>query len=185
MSEFLAVLIGAALINNLIVGQALAADALRGARLSALGPATALLIVLACPLAWAVQHGLLRPLGLEYLQLLVLVALAAPLAWLSLQLLTRLRPHWASDTLWPLLLVNGAGLGSMLLAQALDSFTTVLALSFGAGLGFWLALQLLADLLERIEACDVPVFFKGTPVCLISAGLMGLAFLGFSGLAGA
>ena len=185
MSEFLAVLIGAALINNLIVGQALAADALRGVRASTLGPATVLLIVLACPLAWVVQYGLLRPLGLEYLQLLAFVALTAPLAWLSLRLLARLRPDSANEALWLLLLVNGAGLGSMLLAQALEDFTQVLALSVGAGLGFWLALTLLADLLERIDACAVPPFMRGIPVTLIGTGLMGLAFLGFEGLGGA
>lgn len=183
MSEFLAVLIGAALVNNLILGQALGADALRAAQQKALGPATAILIVLSCPAAWLLQHGLLQPLALAHLQLLLLAALLPPLAWLSLRLLAWLRPRdLPTVALWPLLLINGAGLGCMLLAQTLDAFSQVLALSIGAGLGFWLALSLLADLLERIMDCPISAAFRGTPVCLISAGLMGLAFLGFSGL---
>lgn len=181
MSELIPALIGAALVSNLLLSLPLAADALRSARVAALGPAAALLIALACPFAWLVQHALLQPLAIEHLQLFFFLPLVALLAWLSLRTLAWRRPALPKD-LWPALLINGAGLGSMLLVRPLETFGMALAVGIGAGTGFWLALQLFSDLLERIERCDTPAPFKGTPIQLISAGLMGLAFLGLKGL---
>lgn len=180
MSQFFSLLIGAALVNNLLLSLPLAADAVRSARLQALGPASALLIAMAAPLAW-----LLQPLNLQALQLLIFLPLLVALAWLSLQLLARPRPALAQPGLWPLLLGNGGALGVMLLSQPLNGFAQALALGVGGGLGFWLALQLFADLLDRVEQCDVPTPFRGVPIMLVSAGLMGLALLGFNGLGAA
>lgn len=70
----------------------------------------------------------------------------------------------------------------MLLAEQL-SFVYALAQGIGGGLGFWLALKLLADLLERIDHPAVPAAFRGTPLLLICAGLLGLVLLGLQGLA--
>lgn len=182
MSDFLFALIGAALVSNLILGLPLAADALRHARLQALGPAGALLILLAAPAAWLLQQAL-QAAHLAYLYLLIGLPLLAALSGLSLGLLARLRPALAQPGLWPLLIGNG--LGATLLARSLDGFTAALALGIGGGLGFWLVLQLMGDLLERIEQCDVPVALRGTPILLIAAGLMSLAFLGFSGMGAA
>lgn len=185
MSEFLAALIGAALVNNLLLSLPLGSDALRAIHVSRVGPATAVLILLACPLAWLIQHWLLQPLHLQHLQWLVVATLAAPLTWISVRLITQLIPGAPGEALWPLLLINGAGLGSLLLALTEDSLMLTLGLAIGAGLGFWLAQRLLADLLQRVEASPVPALFKGTPVNLISTGLAALAFLGFSGLGNA
>ncbi|WJN57863.1 Rnf-Nqr domain containing protein [Pseudomonas sp. SO81] len=179
MTDFLFALIGAALVSNLILGLPLAADALRHARAQALGLAGAVLILLTAPTAWLLQQILLA-VDLVYLYLLIGVPLLAALSWLSLVLLQRLRPALDQSGLWPLLIGNG--LGAMLLARSLDGFTAALALGIGGGLGFWLVLQLMSDLLERIEQCDVPVAFRGTPILLIAAGLMSLAFLGFNGM---
>lgn len=179
MTDFLLALIGAALVSNLILGLPLAADALRHARVQALGPAGALLILFAAPAAWLVQQ-LLQLAGLTYLYLLFALPLLAALSRLNLTALARLRPTSDTTGLWPLLLGNG--LGAMLLARSLESFAAALALGVGGGLGFWLVLQLMSDLLERIEQCDAPAAFRGTPILLIAAGLMGLAFLGFSGM---
>lgn len=180
MSELLSALIGAALVNHLLLGLPTAADALRHARIQVLGPASALLILLAAPLAWLLHR--LLPADLGYLSLMLLLPLLAALAWLSLALLARLRPSLAQPSgLWPLLL-NGAGLGVMLISQALESLYLALAVGPAAGLGFWLLLQLFADLLERVEQCDVPTPFKGTPMLLICAGLISMAVLGLNGL---
>jgi electron transport complex protein RnfA len=182
MSDFLFALIGAALVSNLILGLPLAADALRSARAQALGPAGALLILLAAPSAWLLQQAV-QSVDLTYLSLLISLPLLAALSWLSLALLARLRPTLPLDGLWALLLGNG--LGAMLLARSLENFSAALALGIGGGLGFWLVLQLMSDLLERIEQCDVPAAFRGAPILLIAAGLMSLAFLGFSGMGAA
>lgn len=182
MSDFLFTLIGAALISNLILGQPLAADALRHARLQALGPAAALLILCAAPASWLLQL-LLQGFSLSYLHLLLCVLLLAGLSRLALALLAHLRPNLAQPRLWPLLLGNG--LGAALLARPLENFTEALALGIGGGLGFWLVLQLLNDLFLRLERCDIPAAFRGTPIQLISSGLAGLAFLGLNGLGAA
>lgn len=203
MTELALIMVGAILVSHFVMAQfydlpprisgsekntnaasippPLAADALRHARMQALGPASALLILLAAPLAWLLHR--LLPSDLGYLSLMLLLPLLAGLAWLSLALLARLRPNQVQPAgLWPLLLINGAGLGVMLISQALESFYLALAVGLAAGLGFWLMLQLFADLLERVAQCDVPTSFKGTPMLLICAGLISLALLGLNDL---
>lgn len=179
MTDFFFALIGAALISHFALGLPLAADALRHLRLQALGPCAALLILLAVSLAWLSEY-LLQGAALSYLYLLAFILLSAGLAWLLPTLLARWRPALAQPGLWPILLGNG--LGAMLLARSLETFSSALAFGLAGGLGFWLILQLFDDLQVRVERCDVPVAFRGTPILLISAGLMGLAFLGFNGM---
>lgn len=167
MTDFILALLGAALVNNLILVLPLGTDALRQSRSRSLALAGGPLLVLATPLAWALDR-LLAPLGLGYLGI-------------ALLLLARLAPHLPRDGLLPLLLGNGAALGAMLLAAAGD-FASALGLGIGGGIGFWIALRLFDDLLQRVEAADVPAPFRGLPVMLICAGLMGVALLGFNGM---
>ncbi|WCD81918.1 Rnf-Nqr domain containing protein [Pseudomonas sp. TUM22785] len=180
MTDFILALLGAALVNNLILVLPLGTDALRQSRSRSLALAGGLLLVLATPLAWALDR-LLAPLGLDYLGIALLLPALLPLAWASLALLARLAPHLPRDGLLPLLLGNGAALGAMLLAAAGD-FASALGLGIGGGIGFWIALRLFDDLLQRVEAADVPAPFRGLPVMLICAGLMGVALLGFNGM---
>ena len=179
MTDFLFALMGAALISHLSLGLPLAAEALRPARMQALGPCAATLILLAVPLAWLIER-LLQTLALPDLFLLVGLAALAALAGIVPRLLARWRTELAQPGLWMILLGNG--LGAMLLARSLESFTTAMALGLAGGVGFWLTLQLLDDLRARVEACDVPAAFRGTPIMLIGAGLMSLALLGFNGM---
>ncbi len=181
MTDFIFALLGAALVNNLVLGLPLGADSLRQPRSQALALAGGALIALATPLAWLIDQWLLTPLELGALRLFVLLPLLAPLAWLCLQGLARLRPQLPQDGLWPLLLANGAALGAMLIGSA-ESFATVLGLGLGGGLGFWLVLTLFDDLLQQVDQAQVPASFRGTPMLLICAGLMSLAFLGFNGM---
>ena len=168
MTAFFFALLGAALVNNLLVLLPAGANALqaRPATLAALGPASALLIAVATPLGWMLFHGVLLPLGLDYLRLFAYVPLLAMLAWLTRKVLQR-----------PSLLGGGAALGSVLLAEQL-SWVHALAQGIGGGLGFWLAVKVLADLLERIDHTAVPAAFRGAPLLLICAGLVGLVLLG-------
>lgn len=182
MTELFSALIGAALINNLVLGQPVAADALRDARLRALGPAAATTVLLAAPTGWLVEQAL-RSLLLSHLFLLVCLASLAALAAAVVVAIKRLAPATSREGLWPLLVGNG--LGAALLARSAVDFGDALLLGLGGGLGFWLVLRLFADLLARIERCDVPRALQGMPMTLIAAGLMGLAFLGFKGMGAA
>ncbi len=181
MTDFIFALLGAALVNNLILGLPLGADSLRQPRSRALALAGGLLIALATPIAWLVEQLVLAPLALESLRLFIFLPLLAPLAWLCLEGLARLRPDLSRDGLWPLLLANGAALGAMLVGSAGD-FGSALGLGLGGGVGFWLVLILFDDLLQQVDEAKVPAAFRGTPMLLICAGLMGLAFLGFNGM---
>ncbi|MGH8465290.1 MAG: Rnf-Nqr domain containing protein, partial [Pseudomonas sp.] len=100
-----------------------------------------------------------------------------------LRLLSRAVPTLPFDGLMPLLLSNVALLGLTLQVTegGYGAFQT-LAWSLGAGLGFWLALGLFADLLQRSDNEAIAVSFRGWPIALIGAGVMALAFLGFNGL---
>lgn len=190
MTELLLTLISAALVNNLVLHQALALDPLlqpvepaSRRRVHALGLATLVLMVLAVVPGQLLYRYGLRPLQLEYLRLFVFLPLCVLLAAPVLNRLQRQLPHWPFTGLKPLLLGNAAVLGLALQASdaTLDPFATLaLALSLGGGLGFWLALCLFDDLRQRSDAA--PVALRGLPIELIGAGIMALAFLGFNGL---
>ncbi|GLK88246.1 Rnf-Nqr domain containing protein [Pseudomonas turukhanskensis] len=189
MTAFFLALLGAALVNNLLVLLPAGADAVqtRPAQLAVHGPASALLIALATPLGWVLFHGVLVPLQLDYLQLFGYVPLLAGLAWLTRIAVCRSERAAISLAREPgdaarSLLQAGAALGSILLAQE-QSFLHALAQGIGGGLGFWLALKILADLLERIDHSAVPAAFRGGPLWLICAGVVGMVLLGLQGLA--
>lgn len=185
MNEFIFVLIGAALVNHLILTLPATAGTGHSARLHGVGPASALLIVLATPLSWLLQR-LLLAMDLPHLHLLLTVPLLAVLAWLSLALVAHVqRPAAPLDGLLPLVLGNGAGLGAMLASTSMETLSLALALGVGGGLGFWLILRVLTDLFARVEQCDVPAPFRGAPVQLICSGLMGMACFGLNGLGAA
>ncbi|RON39755.1 NADH:quinone oxidoreductase [Pseudomonas frederiksbergensis] len=186
MTELLLTLISAALINNLVLQWPLGVDPLVGAeqrQVHALGIATASLMLIVGLLGYAIYHWLLVPLDLTALRLFVFLPLSVLLIAPLLKLLSRSLPKLSFDGLWPLLLGNAGVLGLTLFnAQDDQGFFHATALSLGAGLGFWLVLSLFCDLQQRTRDNDVPLPFRGLPIQLIGAGLIAVAFLGFSGL---
>ncbi|KPU60793.1 rnf-Nqr subunit, membrane family protein [Pseudomonas fluorescens] len=186
MTEILLTLISAALINNLVLHWPLAVDPLLAGQLRqvhALGIATTCLMLVVGMLGYALYHWLLVPLQLTTLRLFVFLPLSVLLISPLLKWLARLFSTLPFDGLWPLLLGNAGVLGVALLnVQEDKGFFHATALSLGAGLGFWLVLSLFDDLRQRTLDNDVPLPFRGLPIDLIGAGLIAVAFLGFSGL---
>lgn len=192
MTDLLLTLLSAALINNFVLHWPLGVDPLLQAtgepgaerrQVHALGIATTCLMLISCVLSYGLYHYLLIPLALTSLGLFIFVPLSVVLIKPILSLLSRWLPQLSFSGLWPLLLGNAGVLGLALLSTQDDKglgYTT--ALSLGAGLGFWLVLSLFSDLRQRTSNNDVPLPFRGLPIELISAGLMAVAFLGFSGL---
>lgn len=192
MTDMLLTLISAALINNFILHWPLGVDPLlqttcepdaERRQVHALGIATTCLMLVSCVLGYALYHYLLVPLALTSLRLFVFLPLSVVLIKPILSLLSRGLPQLPFSGLWPLLLGNAGVLGLALLVTQEDKglgYTT--ALSLGAGLGFWLVLSLFSDLRQRTLDNDVPLPFRGLPIELISAGLIAVAFLGFTGL---
>ncbi|MNL15899.1 Electron transport complex protein RnfA [compost metagenome] len=186
MTETLLTLISAALINNLVLHWPLGVDPLVGSvrrQVHALGIATTCLMLIAGVSGYALFHWLLVPLDLTALRLFVFLPLSVLLISPLLKLLARLLPKLSFDGLWLLMAGNAGVLGVTLFnAQDDNGFFHAMALSLGAGLGFWLVLSLFNDLRQRTLDNDVPLPFRGLPIDLIGAGLIAVAFLGFSGL---
>lgn len=186
MTELLLTLISAALINNLVLHWPLGVDSVLGSerpQVHALGIATTCLMLIVGILGYALYHWLLVPLGLTSLRLFVFLPLSVLLIGPLLKLLSRLLAKLSFDGLWPLLLGNAGVLGLTLLnAQDDKGIFHAIALSLGAGLGFWLVLSLFSDLRQRTLDNDIPLPFRGLPIELIGAGLIAVVFLGFSGL---
>ncbi|MEA9978378.1 MULTISPECIES: electron transport complex protein RnfA [unclassified Pseudomonas] len=192
MTDFILTLISAALINNVVLQWPLGVNPVLNAsrkprvtrlQLHALGMATVWVMFCSTLLSYLLYHAVLVPLELTYLRLFVFLPISVMVIKPCVSVLSRLLPKVSFDGLLPLLLSNSGILGLALLATLPDrGIFFALALSLGSGLGFWLVLSLFHDLQQRIQTQDVPLPFRGLPIQLISAGLMGVAFIGFSGL---
>lgn len=190
MNDLLLTLVSTALINNFVLQWPLGVDPLLQAseqpaaersKIHALGIATTTLMLLCSLAAYPLYHGVLVPLGLTTLQLFIFLPLSVLLIRPLLRLLPRALPKLPFEGLWPLLLGNAGILGLLLMNNQQDLGHSI-ALSLGAGLGFWLVLGLFDDLRQRVSQPDVPLPLRGLPIGLISAGLLAVAFLGFNGL---
>ncbi|WP_065760451.1 Rnf-Nqr domain containing protein [Pseudomonas defluvii] len=191
MTELIVTLIGAALINNIVLHQGLALDpALRidGAadrhKIHALGLTTGLLMLSSTLIGQLLYRYLLLPLQLDYLRLFVFLPLCIVLITPLLTLVSRWQPQLPQTGLKPLLLGNAGVLALSLTASSPElDVLQVIALSMSSGLGFWLVLMLLDDLRQRTLDNDaIPESFRGLPLELIGAGIMAMAFLGLNGL---
>ncbi|GAC25495.1 electron transport complex protein RnfA [Paraglaciecola mesophila KMM 241] len=147
--------------------------------------ATTFVLTLASLSSYLVEHYILLPLGIEYLRTLSFILVIAVVVQF-----TEMVVHKTSPTLYrllgiflPLITTNCAVLGVALLNINHDhNFIESVIYGFGAAVGFSLVLILFAAMRERLAVADVPAPFKGASISMITAGLMSLAFLGFTGL---
>ena len=154
---------------------------------TALGMGLAVIFVmgLASAATWAVNTLLLVPLALEYMQTVVFILVIATLVQLVEMFLQKALPalYQALGIYLPLITTNCAVLGVALLnVQKGYGFIESLVYGVMGGVGFTVAILLFSSVRERLEDCDCPEVFKGFPIALIAAGLLALAFMGFSGL---
>jgi len=190
MSEYLALLITTALVNNVVMVRFLGLCPFMGVSKridSALGMglATSFVIVLAATVCWILEHWVLAPLGLGYLRILTFILVIAAVVQFTEAVLHKFVPalYQTLGIYLPLIATNCAVLGlSLINAQENQSFVTSVLYDFGSALGFTLGMVLFAGLRERLALANVPETFAGTPIAFILASLMSLAFMGFSGL---
>jgi electron transport complex protein RnfA len=154
---------------------------------TAIGMSFAVMFVmtLASTASWLVQQFVLIPLDLLYLQTIFFILIIASLVQFIEKMIQKTSPvlYQGLGIFLPLITTNCAVLGVALLnIQQEKTFITSALYGFGAAVGFALVLILFAGLRERIEHAPIPEAFKGSPISLITAGMMSLAFLGFSGL---
>jgi electron transport complex protein RnfA len=190
MTEYIFVVIGAVLVNNVVLVRILGLCPFMGvskklATAYGMGAATTFVLTLGTGASYIIDHYLVIPFGLEYLRIISFIVTIAALVQLTELVIQKTSPtlHQVLGIYLPLITTNCAVLGVPLLniSQNNDFIASIL---FGAGssIGFSLALILFAGIRERIEGADVPQHFRGTAIGLITGGLMSLAFMGFAGL---
>jgi electron transport complex protein RnfA len=150
-----------------------------------MGLAVSFVMVIAGIVTWMIQHWVLDPLGLPFLQYVSFILVIASLVQFIEMYMKRYREkmYKAFGIYLPLITTNCAILGLALL-NILNNYNFIesLVFSIGAGAGFTLALIIMSGIRERLELADVPEALKGIPIALIVAGLLALAFGGFSGM---
>ncbi|PSJ47183.1 electron transport complex subunit RsxA [Zobellella taiwanensis] len=190
MSEYLLLFIGTVLVNNFVLVKFLGLCPFMGVSgkletAIGMGLATTFVLTLAAACSYLVNQYILLPLDLLYLRTLSFILVIAVVVQF-----TEMVVHKTSPSLYrllgiflPLITTNCAVLGVALLnINEQHNFMQSLVYGFGAALGFSLVLVLFAAMRERLAGADVPAPFRGAALAMITAGLMSLAFMGFTGL---
>jgi electron transport complex protein RnfA len=191
MGEWLLILVSVVLVNNFVLTKFLGLCPFMGVSRNldsayGLALATAFVLTLSAAISYLVYTYLLMPLGLGYLRTLAFILVIAALVQFTEAAMRKLAPllHQVLGLFLPLITTNCAVLGVALLnLQGEHDLLGSILFGFGAAAGFGLALVLFAALRERSEHAPAPAAFRGAPLALLTAGLMALAFMGFSGMA--
>jgi len=190
MTSYLFVIIGAVLVNNVVLVRILGLCPFMGVSKKletavGMGAATTFVLTLGCGTSYLVDHYVLLPAGVEYLRTLAFIVIIAAIVQVTELVIQKTSPvlHQVLGIYLPLITTNCAVLGVPLINVALHhDLLESLPFGFGSSVGFSLVLVLFAGIRERLDGADVPVPFKGTAIAMITAGLMSLAFMGFAGL---
>lgn len=190
MFEYFLLLIGTVLVNNFVLVKFLGLCPFMGVSgklESAIGMsmATTFVLTVASLCSYLVNQYLLAPLGLEYLRTLSFILVIAVVVQFTEMVVRSTSPalYRLLGIFLPLITTNCAVLGVALLnVNENHNFLDSIIYGFGAAVGFSLVLIMFSAMRERIAAADVPLPFKGASIAMITAGLMSLAFMGFSGL---
>ena len=189
--SYFAIIIGAIFVNNVVLAQFLGICPFLGVSSKVetslgMGAAVTFVMAIAAVVAWLIQTYVLVPLDIVYMQTIVFILVIAALVQMVEIMLKKLSPslYQALGIFLPLITTNCAVLGVALLNVQNDySFIGSVVYGITGGLGFLLAIFLFAAVREQLEvSSENPKAFDGFPIALVTAGLMALAFMGFSGL---
>ena len=188
--DYLVIVIGAILVNNIVLMQFLGICPFLGVskRISTgigMTGAVAFVMILATIVTYLIQHYILDRLGLGYLQTIAFILVIASLVQMVEIILKKVSPamYQALGIFLPLITTNCAILGvAILTIQKEFNLLEGVVFSVSHAVGFGLALILFAGIREHLDLQDVPKGLKGTPIALIAAGILAMAFMGFSGL---
>jgi len=151
-----------------------------------MGMAVTFVITLAGTVTWLIDNMILIPYGLEVTRYICYILVIAGAVQLVEMYLRKFFPplYESFGIFLPLITTNCAILGLCLFINlwGIDNFVEAAVLSFGAGIGFTLAICIMAGIRENLNIADVPQSLKGAPITLITAGLLTLAFMGFAGM---
>lgn len=190
MLTYISIIITAIFVNNIVFAQFLGICPFLGVskKLSSavgMGAAVTFVMALATTVTWLIQYGLLEPFGLGFMQTIVFILVIAALVQMLEIIMKKTTPalYQSLGVYLPLLTTNCAVLGVAILVirGGLDLGESVVY-SVATALGFTLALTIFAGIREQLELVDIPRPLRGAPIALICAGLLALAFMGFSGI---
>ncbi len=190
MKELILIVVGAALVNNIILSQFQGLCPFLGVSkktdtAAGMGVAVIFVITLASFVTSLIYKFVLDPLKITYLQTIAFILVIAALVQFVEMFLKKSIPslYQALGVFLPLITTNCAVLGAALTnVQKKYGILFSIFNGLGTAIGFTLAIILLASIRESIEDNDIPVNFKGSPIVLITSGLMAIAFMGFAGL---
>lgn len=190
VKELLILLVGSSLVSNVVLSQFLGLCPFLGVSrkvktAAGMGGAVIFVITLASAVAGVIYKYILQPFQIEYLQTIVFILVIAALVQFVEMFLHKVMPslYEALGVYLPLITTNCAVLGIALTnVQKEYGIFTGMVNGFATAVGFTIAIVILAGLREKMEYNDVPESFRGMPMVLLAAGLMAIAFNGFSGL---
>jgi electron transport complex protein RnfA len=190
MTEYALILVSTVLVNNFVLVKFLGLCPFMGVSkkletATGMALATTFVLTLSSVCSYLANEYLLAPLGLEYLRTITFILVIAVVVQFTEMVVHKTSPllYKLLGIFLPLITTNCAVLGVALLNVQKDyGFIESAIYGFGAAVGFSLVLILFAAMRERIAVADVPVPFRGPAIALVTAGLMSLAFMGFSGL---
>ena len=190
VKDLLILLIGSSLVSNVVLSQFLGLCPFLGvskktSTAAGMGAAVIFVITLASAVAGVIYKFVLTPLDITYLQTIVFILVIAALVQFVEMFLKKFMPplYQALGVYLPLITTNCAVLGVALTnVQKNYGILTGIVNGFATALGFTIAIIILAGIREKMEYNDIPAPFKGMPIVLLTAGLMAIAFCGFSGL---
>jgi len=188
MTEYLLILVGAVFVNNIVMVKILGLCPFMGVSRKletslGMGLATTFVLTVASGASYLINEYLLGP-ELSYLTTLSFIVVIAGIVQFTELVIQKTSPvlHQVLGIYLPLITTNCAVLGIPLLnVQAQHNFMESVFFGMGGALGFTLVMVLFAGMRERMEGADVPGIFKGSAIAMVTAGLMSLSFMGFSG----
>ena len=189
-TTYFAIIIGSIFVNNVVLSQFLGICPFLGVSSKVdtslgMGAAVTFVMALSGIVTWLIQHYLLVPFHIEYMQTIVFILVIAALVQMVEIVLKKVSPslYQALGIFLPLITTNCAVLGvAILMIQKEFSLLQGVVYNISIALGFALALVIFAGLRERIEFEEAPKAFQGVPIALITASILAMAFMGFSGL---
>ena len=190
MVNCMLIAVAAALVNNVVLSQFLGLCPFIGVSkktdtaAAGMGAAVIFVIMIASAVTYGLYYALLVPFKLEYLQTIVFILVIAALVQLVEMILKKfIKPlYQALGVYLPLITTNCAVLGVAISNIDGYNFAESMANSFGISVGFLIAIVILAGIREKSENNNIPKAFQGTPMVLLAAGLMAIAFTGFTGI---
>ena len=188
--SYFAIIIGAIFVNNVVLSQFLGICPFLGVSSKVetsmgMGAAVTFVMALSAIVTWLIQTYVLVPLSIEYMQTIVFILVIAALVQMVEIVLKKVSPslYQALGIFLPLITTNCAVLGvAILMIQKELSLLQGVVYNVATAFGFALALVIFAGLRERIEFEEAPKSFQGVPIALITASILAMAFMGFSGL---